>query len=62
MHYHQDVSVYGEEKARQMRYDRIEEPDDRGYRPKRYDPLLNGACRAMGDTAKAVRSRKAIVT
>lgn len=62
MQYHQDVALFGEEKARQMRYDRVPTPDDAGYKPTRYDPLLNGACRATGDTARAVKSKKAIVT
>lgn len=60
--YHQDVAMYGEERARQMRYDRIETPDDHGYKPTRIDPLLTGACRATGDTAKAIKAKKAIVT
>ncbi len=35
-------------------------PDDRGYRPSRVDPVLSGAARATGETAKAVRRGKTI--
>jgi len=62
MWFEQDCARLGVEAARQLRYDRIQELDDSGYKPKRYDPLLNGVGRAMGDTAKAVKStKKAIV-
>lgn len=33
-------------------------PDDRGYRPDTGDPLLRGAARATGDTARAVKARR----
>ena len=35
-------------------------PDDRGYRPRTPDPLLTGAARVTGQTAKAVGRTKAI--
>lgn len=35
-------------------------PDDTSYRPKRSDPLLVGAGRATGDTARAVKRRNAM--
>lgn len=62
MHFEQDCARLGVEEARRLRYERIPEPDDSRYKPKRVDPLLKGPGRAMGDTAKAVRSKKAIVT
>lgn len=34
--------------------------DDRGYRPRKPDPLLTGAARATGVAARAVRRRTAI--
>lgn len=61
MHFEQDCARLGVEAARQLRYDRIKQPDDKGYKPTRVDPLLKGTARATGDTAKAVRSKKAIV-
>jgi hypothetical protein len=35
-------------------------PDDRGYRPNPGDPLLRGAARATGATARAVKRRTTI--
>ena len=61
MHFEQDCARLGEEAARQLRYDRIKSLDDKGYKPKRVDPLLNGVARATGETAKAVKAKKAIV-
>jgi hypothetical protein len=61
MHFEQDCARLGVEEARALRYARIHEPDQKGYKPTRHDPLLHGPGRAMGDTAKAVRSKKAIV-
>lgn len=57
----QDCAMYGEEEARQMRYDRAKTVEYKQHKTSQYDPLLNGACRATGDTAKAIKSRKAIV-
>jgi len=61
MHFEQDCSRLGVEAASQLRYDRIKEVDDTGFKPTRVDSLLKGTARATGDTAKAVRSKKAIV-
>jgi len=61
MHFEQDCGRFGVEVARQMRYDRVKTPDDKGYKPPKRDSLLHGVGRATGDTAKAVKSRKAIV-
>lgn len=61
MQFEQDCARLGLEAARQLRYDRIKEPDDKGYKPTRYDSLLHGVGRVTGDTAKAVKSKKAIV-
>jgi hypothetical protein len=38
--------------------DDYEEPDDKGYAPKRIDPLLKGVARATGATAKVVKKGK----
>lgn len=62
MQYQQDCARLGVEAARQLRYDKIHEPDDTGYKPTYVDPLLKGVARVTGDTAKAVKSKKAIVT
>ena len=34
--------------------------DDKGFRPTRVDPLLTGAARATGETARAVRRKKGV--
>jgi hypothetical protein len=62
MWFKQDCARLGEEEARRMRYDRAQAVEYKQYKTPTYDPLLNGLCRATGETAKAVKSTKAIVT
>lgn len=54
------VARVGEQEAARIVYaSAAEQPSDRGYRPTSGDPLLRGAGRAQGDTARAVARRKA---
>jgi len=57
------VARIGLDAARDQRYqeaqDRLQD-DDRKYRPRYIDPVLRGAARAVGETARSVQRRKAI--
>lgn len=51
----------GDERASRVLSDEApRQPDDRGYKPAYVDPLLRGAGRATGDTAKSVRLRRGL--
>jgi SOS response regulatory protein OraA/RecX len=57
------ISLTDEERARlQAQQDRFwaNQPDDKGYRPKRIDSLTQGDARASGATALAVRRGKTL--
>jgi hypothetical protein len=55
------VARVGEEEARRVRRAYApKDPDDTGYKPSLGDPLLRGAARAGGMTAKVVKRRNTI--
>jgi hypothetical protein len=55
------VARHGEDYARTVRREAaVNGPDDTGYTPSEGDPLLRGAARATGMTAKVVKRRDTI--
>ena len=58
--FRQLAEAHGAEHARSVVYGNVATLDDKGYHPTQIDPLLRGVARATGDTARAVKSRRAL--